>query len=76
MQMGSKVSVPTDGPGLTHEAAAGGAHKEEQERLTPPAPTAGAGTHRATGTKGQAEVNDWTETGLLTEGGFDDSLEG
>lgn len=64
MQMGSKVSVPTDGPGLTHEAAAGGAHKEEQKGPMPPA--GGAGTRGATDTKaqvhGQAEVNDWTET--------------
>jgi len=56
MQMGSHVSVPTDGPGLNHEA--GGAHKE-QKRPTPPA----AGGQQG-GAKTSSQVNDWTETNL------------
>eukprot|EP00624_Nannochloropsis_granulata_P002606 evm.model.NODE_2309_length_17166_cov_20.591286.6 len=63
MQMGSKLSVSIDGPGLIHDA--GGALKEDKWPM-PPAD----GTLGATGTKehGEAEVNAWTETYLLTEG--------
>ena len=62
MQMGSHVSVPTDGPGLNHEA--GGAHKE-QKRSTPPAAGGQQGEAKTSSQEhGQAEVNDWTETDL------------
>lgn len=54
MQMGSHVSVPTDGPALNHEQA-----KDKKAKL----PAASAGTQGTTSTQaeGQQEVNDWTK---------------